>query len=68
MSARIDAIVIGAGPAGSAAAIALCKSGHSVLLLEKDVFPRRKVCGAYLASGALPTLSTARSNGRRAAA
>lgn len=35
-----DAIVIGGGPAGSAAATYLAKAGKSVLLLEKDIFPR----------------------------
>jgi menaquinone-9 beta-reductase len=40
-----DAIVIGAGPAGSAAAYWLASAGLSVLLLEKTTFPREKVCG-----------------------
>lgn len=51
-----DAVVVGAGPAGSAAAVALASRGYRTLLLEKDLFPRRKVCGAYLAAGALPSL------------
>ena len=56
MPASFDAIVVGAGPAGSAASIALSVRGWRTLVLEKDVFPRRKVCGAYLAAGALPLL------------
>lgn len=40
-----DAIVIGAGPAGSTAARLLARDGASVLLLDKHRFPRDKPCG-----------------------
>ncbi len=40
-----DVIVVGAGPAGSAAATHLARAGLDVLLLEKSTFPREKVCG-----------------------
>src|ERR1041385_5532715 len=40
-----DAIVVGAGPGGSAAAISLAQAGWRVLLLDKATFPRDKVCG-----------------------
>ncbi|WP_344238916.1 geranylgeranyl reductase family protein [Kribbella hippodromi] len=40
-----DVIVVGAGPAGSAAAYHLANAGLDVLLLEKTAFPREKVCG-----------------------
>lgn len=40
-----DVIVIGAGPAGGAAAYKLAKQGRSVLVLEKEVLPRYKPCG-----------------------
>jgi geranylgeranyl reductase family protein len=41
-----DVIIAGAGPAGSVAAFELSSKGYRVLVLEKTVFPRYKVCGA----------------------
>lgn len=43
-----DVIIAGGGPAGSLAAYELATKGISVLLFEKAVFPRYKVCGAGL--------------------
>ena len=40
-----DVAIIGAGPAGSAAAYRLADAGASVLLLDKATFPRDKPCG-----------------------
>jgi flavin-dependent dehydrogenase len=40
-----DAIVIGGGPSGSAAAHFLAHAGHKVAVLEKKRFPRAKTCG-----------------------
>jgi menaquinone-9 beta-reductase len=40
-----DVVVVGGGPAGTAAAILLRQRGHDVLLLEEARFPRDKVCG-----------------------
>jgi flavin-dependent dehydrogenase len=54
--ATFDAVVIGAGPAGSATAILLARAGWSVALIEKQVFPRRKVCGECVAASNLPLL------------
>ncbi|TPI21812.1 NAD(P)/FAD-dependent oxidoreductase [Mesorhizobium sp. B3-2-1] len=45
-----DAIVIGAGPAGSSLALTLARCGWAVAILEKSVFPRRKVCGEYISA------------------
>jgi geranylgeranyl reductase family protein len=42
---RRDVCVVGAGPGGSAAALALAREGVPTLLLERSVFPRDKVCG-----------------------
>lgn len=43
-----DVVVVGGGPAGSAAAIAARKAGASVLLLEREALPRYKLCGGGL--------------------
>jgi flavin-dependent dehydrogenase len=43
-----DVIVIGAGPAGTSAAISSSRCGHSVLLLDAKKFPRHKICGGCL--------------------
>ena len=53
---RFDALIIGAGPAGSSAAILLAAAGWSVALIEKQPFPRRKVCGECVAASNLPLL------------
>jgi geranylgeranyl reductase family protein len=45
MTNRYDAIVVGAGPAGSTAARKLALGGARVLLLDKAPFPRDKPCG-----------------------
>jgi geranylgeranyl reductase family protein len=45
---RADVVVVGAGPAGAAAAILLAERGWSVVLLDKARFPRPKICGEYL--------------------
>jgi geranylgeranyl reductase family protein len=43
-----DAIVAGAGPAGSATALLLARAGVRVLLLDRARFPRDKPCSEYL--------------------
>ncbi|MGH8982427.1 MAG: NAD(P)/FAD-dependent oxidoreductase, partial [Acidimicrobiia bacterium] len=53
---RFDVAVVGAGPAGSAAAIAARDGGLDVLLLDKATFPRDKTCGDGLTTGALRLL------------
>lgn len=50
MQTQFDVVIVGAGPAGSTAAILLARAGWSVALVEKHVFPRRKVCGECIAA------------------
>jgi geranylgeranyl reductase family protein len=45
---RFDAIVVGAGPAGSTAAYRLSSAGAGVLLVDRQRFPRDKPCGGGL--------------------
>lgn len=44
----VEIAVIGAGPAGSVLSAALAGRGRDVVLLERDCFPRDKVCGEFL--------------------
>ncbi|WP_433051011.1 geranylgeranyl reductase family protein [Dactylosporangium sp. CS-033363] len=53
MADRYDVVVVGAGPAGSAAALAARSKGASVLMLDKADFPRDKPCGDGIAPHAL---------------
>jgi len=53
-----DVIIVGGGPAGSAAAIELCRAGRSVVLVDKATFPRDKCCGDGLTTLALRELET----------
>lgn len=53
---QFDLIVVGAGPAGSAAAITAARHGTRVLLLERGAFPRHKVCGEFVSAESLGLL------------
>lgn len=53
-----DVIVIGGGPAGAIAARELARRGARVLLVERESFPRAKVCGGCLNGRALDALSS----------
>ena len=53
---RFDALVVGAGPAGSLTAHHLASAGRSVLLADKARFPRDKPCGGGLTTRAVRLL------------
>lgn len=55
---RLDVIVVGGGPAGSVTARQLALAGWRVLVLERDRFPREKVCGEYLCPAAVSRLDS----------
>lgn len=55
----IDVIVVGAGPAGSIAAMKLARAGARVLVLERARFPRHKLCGDTINPGAVRELEIA---------
>jgi len=52
----MDAIVVGAGPAGSAAAAWAARAGRDVVLADMAVFPRDKTCGDGLTPRAIAEL------------
>ncbi len=43
-----DCIIVGGGLAGLCLSIQLAKKGHSVIILEKNMYPFHKVCGEYI--------------------
>jgi len=51
-----DVIIIGGGLAGLCNAIHLSKEGMKVLLIEKNEYPKHKVCGEYISNEVLPYL------------
>jgi menaquinone-9 beta-reductase len=52
-----DLVVIGAGPAGTSAAITAARAGAHVLLLERGRFPRQRVCGEFVSAESLDLLA-----------
>ena len=53
---RYDAVIVGAGPAGSVSAYRLASAGANVLVLDRATFPRDKPCGGGLTERALKEL------------
>lgn len=52
----VDVTIIGAGPGGSTLAALLGERGVRVALVDRDTFPRDKLCGEFLSYDALPIL------------
>jgi flavin-dependent dehydrogenase len=53
LSRQYDVIIVGCGPSGNTLAFQWVSRGRSVLLLEKEILPRRKVCGGGLSRKAI---------------
>ena len=51
-----DVVIIGGGLAGLSAAIHLRKHDFKVVLIEKNEYPKHKVCGEYISNEVLPYL------------
>jgi 2-polyprenyl-6-methoxyphenol hydroxylase-like FAD-dependent oxidoreductase len=56
LATESDVLIVGAGPAGTATAILLRRAGWRVVLVEKSMYPRQKVCGECLTAGGLSLL------------
>ncbi len=56
MSRSVEVLVVGAGPAGVAAAVALAAAGREALVVDRARFPRDKLCGDFMGPGAAAAL------------
>ena len=55
-SSNIDVAIIGGGPGGAILGALLAKRGIESIIIDKDSFPRDKLCGEVLSWDALPIL------------
>ncbi len=56
METSESVVIVGGGLAGLTAAIHLSKIGYSITLIEKNSYPKHKVCGEYVSNEVLPYL------------
>ena len=56
-SIQTDVLIIGAGPAGASAALFLAKKGIASVIVDKEKFPRDKICGDALSGKAVEVLN-----------
>lgn len=56
MIANSEIAIVGGGLAGLTAAIHLSKLGYSITLIEKNTYPKHKVCGEYVSNEVIPYL------------
>jgi flavin-dependent dehydrogenase len=56
MTAMLDVLVVGAGPAGSIAATVLARTGARVRIVDRASFPREKLCGDTINPGTVEIL------------
>nr|WP_321229159.1 NAD(P)/FAD-dependent oxidoreductase [uncultured Psychroserpens sp.] len=56
MSSTFDIIIVGGGLAGLSSSIHLSKENLRVLVIEKNNYPKHKVCGEYISNEVLPYL------------
>ncbi|HEY7852312.1 MAG TPA: FAD-dependent oxidoreductase, partial [Caulobacteraceae bacterium] len=53
---EFEVVVVGGGPAGSVMAWSLARRGVKVAIVERETFPREKVCGDFVEPGGLRIL------------
>ena len=53
----LDVLIIGGGPAGSSLAWALRKSGMDIAIMDKEEFPRQKVCAGWVTPAVMQELN-----------
>ena len=53
---KVDVLIVGGGPAGSSLAYSLAKSDLSIVIMDKEDFPRQKVCAGWVTPAVLQEL------------